>query len=171
MQDKAQDVKAREIAVRALITGITNLKVGMASKKVDRNSSAIESLPSEESEFDMAGALVDAFQSIYNGECAVQMLVEYVLSDDATFTASSYAAAMILAKLSKRPDVVLPYLSRWMEMFLAAGLPQACHEQMREIFAATTMYGRVPSLGYMPLDDIMTHLKFHDRGKVGFHLE
>ena len=131
-------------------------------KKVAELKASIAQNPPDD---DVAESLAGAHESLRRGEISEQMLVEFVLDDEKAFSASGYMAAMTLARWSRRPDVVLPYLRRIIEWFFDSSLPNDCHDMMREIFAAMALYGRVRSLGFDEDNGVMTSLMFHDLGE------
>ena len=139
-----------EDPIRSLTEGVAELKLSIAEKPPSDN---------------IADAIARADESLRRGEISEQMMVEFISGDQNSFSASSYMAAITLAKWSRRPDVVLPYLGRIIKWFFDSGLPNECHEMMREIFAAMTLFGRVRSLGFDEDNGVMTSLKFHDQGE------
>jgi len=157
-------IQAVQDIALSLSKGIADFKCSMEAISTEHHTDTFGSLQSDDEHFDLPKSVVDASESIYTGECAEQMLVEYVGTEDGSLTPSSYMAAITLARSSKRPDVVLPYLGRWMDLFYEAGFPTECHGLVKEIFAAAVLYGRVPTLGFNEISGVLTHLRFHDRG-------
>ena len=152
MLQKQQKANAQEDLVRSLSRDIAILKASIA-----------QILPDDE----IAEGLAHAFESLRTGEISQQLLVEGILSDENSFSATSYIAALTLAKWSARPDVVLPYMGRLLEWFFEAGLPEESHELMKEMFAGALLYGRVRTNEFSENNGIMTSLHFHESGEFG----
>ncbi|HLP80962.1 MAG TPA: hypothetical protein VK141_03075 [Nitrosomonas sp.] len=159
--------------VGALIREVVKLKAEIAQMRSESGteSKEAEAEPGVEIAFDEARSLVEAAENMRIGDNSEELLVGYMNIDVDELSASSFGAAMILANRSKRPEVVLPYLNRWMHLFYKAGFPQECHEQLWEIYAAATMYGRVPTNGCRTHAGVMTHLDFLLPGDQGYYIE
>jgi len=147
-----QNEAAQEDLIRSLSKEVAELELSIAQKPPGG---------------DEAKAIAGAIESLRINEISEQALVDQVIMDENSFSASSYIAAITLAKWSRRRDVVLPYFGRMVDWFFETGLPQDSHAMMREIFEAVTLYGRVRSLEFNENAGEMTSLQFHKREEEG----
>jgi hypothetical protein len=115
----------------------------------------------DEEKFEERGFL-EIYEEVRKATISEQHLTELILVDDGKITGSGYLAAMVLASWSRRADIVLPYFSNVVDLFLEAGLPPECHDKLRELFSAVAMYGRVQTTDFDMREGDYSSLHFLD---------
>ncbi len=126
------------------------------SKRIELfNDKPNESIDKEEEQ-----TFVEIFVELKEGLISEQCLVEYILNDAGMVTASGCYAALMLALWSRRPDIVLPYITVAINLLLDAGIPPECHNMARDLFKAFSMYGRVQTTDFDSHKDEYLSVRF-----------